>query len=659
MLRSIEKLSKSYSFLILIDLIRGSVIFLSLNYLKNEKLSLTDEFQSLLFLAISIWIIVSIYNAKYRSIRKSDRNAYFRATIWTFGHTLFFVTFAISILGLLSVSRLFVIQFLTLLVVSDFIVGFFLERSEGSGLGDNQKGVTGKKYRELVKLSYIIPSAVWISVVFFLLVWLKTSRIYYYDGFENILLVLYASWALAITITYKYSTIVRDNIYYHLSPYVKSGIVTTLFASLFYYFFRLEPLSRYLLFGTIVGHAILETLAMVFVYYIKQEGDKARTRNLDEQPIIHQYDLNSNHDGKFPSFSQIIIDVKELLPRTEISPGARLAEFLLSIQGSEKISEKDSSILSTRTQFNIDILPKHSKRIIINIERINNIRHINQYFMGAYEKVKTGGWIVGNFIALEDDWDHMRNRMPRILFLFLYPLYFVIHRIIPKIPRLKNVYYAITKGNNQKLSKAEIYGRLAFAGFQVVEEDKFGTTSYFLAQKVRSPYNGSSPSSGPIVKLERIGYRGERITIFKFRTMHRYSEFIQADLYKMGQLENSGDKIVNDFRISKYGRILRKYWIDELPQLLNWFRGEISLVGVRALSEAKFNIYSEELKVKRILVKPGLIPPFYADMPSDFQGMMKSESIYISRKMDKPLTTDLIYFSKSLVNILFRGARSS
>jgi hypothetical protein len=121
---------------------------------------------------------------------------------------------------------------------------------------------------------------------------------------------------------------------------------------------------------------------------------------------------------------------------------------------------------------------------------------------------------------------------------------------------------------------------------------------------------------------------------------------------------SDGDKILDDFRITSWGKIFRKFWIDELPQLVNWIQGDLKLIGVRALSKTKFDIYPDDLQKLRIQFKPGLIPPFYADLPKSFEGLLDSEKKYLLQKKENVFITDFKYFYKIFINIVFKGARS-
>ncbi len=87
-----------------------------------------------------------------------------------------------------------------------------------------------------------------------------------------------------------------------------------------------------------------------------------------------------------------------------------------------------------------------------------------------------------------------------------------------------------------------------------------------------------------------------------------YSEYIQQFVYEKNRLEKGG-KFKDDFRVTTLGKFLRKFWLDELPMLINVLKGDIKIVGVRPLSSHYYNLYSEELKQYRIKFKPGLIPP--------------------------------------------------
>ena len=154
--------------------------------------------------------------------------------------------------------------------------------------------------------------------------------------------------------------------------------------------------------------------------------------------------------------------------------------------------------------------------------------------------------------------------------------------------------------------------------------------------KIKKPLYDTSPSHYPLIKLKRIGQYGTTINVYKLRTMHSYSEYLQDYIYKNNNIYNGG-KFKNDFRISSAGRIIRKLWIDELPMLLNLLKGEVKIFGVRPLSQQYYNLYTEELKKERIKYKPGLIPPYYVDLPKDLDEIMASEMKYLKLYDKNPL----------------------
>jgi lipopolysaccharide/colanic/teichoic acid biosynthesis glycosyltransferase len=115
---------------------------------------------------------------------------------------------------------------------------------------------------------------------------------------------------------------------------------------------------------------------------------------------------------------------------------------------------------------------------------------------------------------------------------------------------------------------------------------------------------------------------------------------------------------VNDFRITRKGEFLRKSGLDELPMIINYLKGELKIVGVRPLSRQYFELYPLNLRQLRIKYKPGLIPPYYVDLPNDLDGIINSEFKYLESYARNPWITDLKYFFKAYINILFHRARS-
>jgi lipopolysaccharide/colanic/teichoic acid biosynthesis glycosyltransferase len=156
-----------------------------------------------------------------------------------------------------------------------------------------------------------------------------------------------------------------------------------------------------------------------------------------------------------------------------------------------------------------------------------------------------------------------------------------------------------------------------------------------------------------------VGKDGKMIGVYKFRTMYSYSEYLQPYIYEHNHLQQGG-KFAHDYRVTPWGRWMRKLWIDELPMFINLFRGELKLVGVRPLSRHYFCLYTPEMQELRTKVKPGLLPPFYYERqtPQTIEEVQSSELRYIEAYMKHSILTDVRYFFGTIANIILRGKTS-
>ena len=114
-------------------------------------------------------------------------------------------------------------------------------------------------------------------------------------------------------------------------------------------------------------------------------------------------------------------------------------------------------------------------------------------------------------------------------------------------------------------------------------------------------------SPGPaIFRQQRSGLNGSPFTIFKFRTMATNAEQFKHELAAMNEMTGPVFKVTNDPRVTSFGKFLRKFSLDELPQLFNVLRGETSLVGPRPLPVDEVKRFSDLAHRRRLSVKPGL-----------------------------------------------------
>ncbi len=294
---------------------------------------------------------------------------------------------------------------------------------------------------------------------------------------------------------------------------------------------------------------------------------------------------------------------------------------------------------------------------IINLKQLNDIRFVNKFLESANEYLRPGSLFIGCV-------ETARQREERLMAKFSWPLnkvyYFFdfwVKRVWPKLPYLKQLYFFITAGRSRVISEMETYGRLYSCGFRLVNTINAEGMLYFVAEKTGDPDYNNEASYGPLIKLRRVGKNGKVFRVYKFRTMYPFSEYLQQYVYETQGLQDGG-KLKEDPRVNSLGRFLRKFWLDELPMIANLLKGDLKIFGVRPLSRHYMSLYPQDFQEYRKQFKPGLIPPFYADMPKTLEEIVASEARYLQACERNPFWTDVRYLFKAAYNILIKRARS-
>lgn len=149
-----------------------------------------------------------------------------------------------------------------------------------------------------------------------------------------------------------------------------------------------------------------------------------------------------------------------------------------------------------------------------------------------------------------------------------------------------------------------------------------------------------------------LGKNKRPIKAAKFRTM-----CLDADNYHQNLAESNGvdefGQIINDKRITRLGKRLRRYWIDEFPQLINFLFLDFQLIGERAKSERAWKKYPKSFKQRILEEKSGLLPAKFCRIPKNFEeGQIITERFYDELRQNGKFKTYNKYLPKILRNIL-------
>lgn len=160
-----------------------------------------------------------------------------------------------------------------------------------------------------------------------------------------------------------------------------------------------------------------------------------------------------------------------------------------------------------------------------------------------------------------------------------------------------------------------------------------------------------SPGASPIYTQERVGLNGKSFKLYKFRSMVPNAEKQLDSLLSQNEMQGPAFKMKNDPRITRFGKIIRKCCIDELPQLINIFKGEMSFVGPRPPLPREVEQYTEQQK-QRLTVIPGLT--CYWQITKNRNDCSFDEWLELDLKYieERSVKTDLTVFFKTFGAVL-------
>ena len=635
-----------------------NISFFGMNYWKRGTFELSPLYIKLLAAFYFIWLFVSLFTKIFRfDFSRSYRELISLVTRSTL-YMVYCLAFMVVIIGLGGFSRLHIFGTCGLLFLMEFVV-FSVYYIKNQKANIHYSGSEDAKPKPKPKLLSILSVADFFLVTFLFIIvyYFKKGTFALTPDYEKLLLIIYGLWFVTALMTRKFDTDFR-NYYYAMAQWTKAVVFMAAIMAVLVFAFRLFHYSRFQIFGFFLILILSESILYAIYYVLSRTGkNNIDIESAEEiKSVIEQKGLNLDIDIE-ELRSRLTRPIRSKLQELYLKEFSGVFEFIDNTLDLSRIIKAETTIIDSSEMYHLKTIDEHPTRLFINTERVNNIRWLNRYFLEAYKMLLPSGYFVGraNTIALYRK--RFFEKYPKYFAQIFYFVNFIFRRVLPKLPVTQKVYFTVTKGKNRAISRAETLGRLCFCGFKIIATREIGDDFYFIAQKVKTSSIDKSPSYGPLVKFSRVGLNGHIIKTYKFRTMHPYSEYLQEYIYEQNNLKEGG-KFKDDFRVTTIGKFMRRTWLDELPMLYNWIKGELNLVGVRPLSFHYFNLYPKDLQELRKRVVPGLIPPFYADLPTTFDEICESERRYIDSYLKNPIKMQWVYFWKATYNIVLNGARS-
>jgi len=649
---------KFYWLKIVIDGILLAGSFLAIYYVKRQHLRIEENFQKYFLLLMITWLVTTLFSKKFMRVIEEDYFLQIKPFVISITALIGLLSLSIYVLGWYNLSRF---------IVYGPIALFFMMENVYLSVRNFRLWKIGIIRFIPFSVVFFMIELIIMSVTFVSIYLYHTGTIKLREDYMVLLMGLFFIWFVASLLIHKFDIRMNKKFLNVIFPFWKSELIMIGLVAYFVVVLNLTIFSRFIILGSLLVFAICENI-IVTLYFFKRRPRLVETPSSSffRAPGVQYEQEISRKTEQIHSKERYVVPgrhsrsglLKKQLRNVYLQKYTDVFKFIEDIVDLGKPGISQSAVFYTRNPYNFEILTDESLKFFINLRKVNDYRRINYNLIRINQKLKSGGVYVGCFEGKQQMKERYKDTYPLVLARILLFLNFLFRRVMPRLPLVNKLYFFVTKGRGRAVSKAEVLGRLVFCGFEILALEEIDHQTWFVVKKAKDPNGDKNPSYGPMFKQKRVGRNGKFIYMYKLRTMHPYSEYIHSYVLQHYPLDDSG-KVKDDFRLTGWGRILRKFYLDELPMLFNWLKRDVKLVGVRPLSESFFYTYPKNLQKERIKYKPGLIPPYYADMPGDIKEVWKSEKEYLKRYKKHPWRTDVVYFFKAMNNIFFHHAKSS
>ncbi|MEO8760313.1 MAG: hypothetical protein ABI388_04180, partial [Bacteroidia bacterium] len=172
---------------------------------------------------------------------------------------------------------------------------------------------------------------------------------------------------------------------------------------------------------------------------------------------------------------------KELLIKEQ---GTEAVEFILK---HTDVQSENVHVLKTLDSFNIEAIDDSNCFAIVNLQKINDIRGINDFFKATNAKLPEGAVFIGSVETNLQRQKRILKKFPLIIAQIYFLFDFIFKRVFPKLCFTRKLYFFITAGRNRVLPKAEALGKLVFCGFKIIEVQEIKNLTYFVCKKTNKP----------------------------------------------------------------------------------------------------------------------------------------------------------------------------
>ena len=648
--------------ILFIDFLLLTAAFFICNYLKRDGFGLSEAYTKLLVLFYLCWFVSGLMGNKFKVSSFQGFGPGMLCFARSGLYLVYLVSFMVVVLGVSAFSRLQIFGTCLALVCLEGLAWSIYNRVYNSRASDKVSLgniLASLQFRKTISYSLALMDLGLVIVAFFSVNYLKRGTLDLLPAYPRLLLIFLGLWFVTSAITGKFAVARFKSVYFLSWQWIKAGglmmatMAALIFGARLFYYSRLQALGPILL---LVGLEIV----LVQVYYrtrmAKNREDEPDVESVDKvRQILTQEEIPKDVNLAFIR-SKLMAPAREKIKKRLADEYPEVFKFLDAHMDLDDMMQVETAVERSSAFFDLDA-DRVALRLLLNMKKMNDIRRMNVYFLQVHQMLLPGGYYAGFAHTIQTHYDWIYKKFPKYIAHLVYAVDFCFNRVAPKLPGLQKLYFVLTRGRGRIISRAELLGRLCFCGFEIVAEKEIDRRLFVIARKAKTSSLDKSPTYGPLIRLKRSGFGGKTVMIHKFRTMHPYSEYLQQYVYDLQGLQKGG-KIEEDFRMTTWGKVMRKLWLDELPMLYNWVKGDLNIVGVRPLSFHYLSLYDSELQELRKKVVPGLVPPFYADLPETFEEICESERRYILAFLKHPIRTQVVYFYKAFVNIVIRGARS-